>query len=309
MEPDRVRPVFLRPCEPLMKTILKRVYHSLPFKREIFTLLRSVGKPPQRIYQHLHFKGIIPVKIDQQHQFRINHYGYQVENEIFWAGLTNGWEKVSIRLWIELCRKSEVIFDVGANTGIYSLIAQCMNPQSKVYAFEPVKRVFSKLEENIKLNEYKVTTVRKALSNYDGEAVIYDLPSEHIYSVTVNKSLLGPNNPGIETKIQTVTLNTFIRENHIGKIDLMKIDVETHEPEVLDGFSDYLNKFRPVLLIEILSDEVGERVEKMVDGLEYLYFNIDENSGIRRVTKITKSDYYNYLLCSQEIAKALSLIK
>lgn len=290
-----------------MKTILKKVYHSLPFKREFFTLLRFVVKPSQHIYQHLHFKGIIPVKVDNQHQFRIHHYGYQVENEIFWAGLTNGWEKVSIRLWIQLCRRSEVIFDVGANTGIYSLIAQCMNPQSKVYAFEPVHRVFSKLEENIKLNTYKVTTVEKALSNYDGEAVIYDLPAEHIYSVTVNKSLLGPNNPGIETKIQTVSLNTFIRENNIGKIDLMKIDVETHEPEVLEGFSDFLSKFRPVLLIEILNDEVGERVEKMVSGLGYLYFNIDENSGIRQVPKITKSDYYNYLLCNKETVAALNL--
>ena len=71
----------------------------------------------------------------------MRHYGFQLENEIFWSGLTNGWEKISTRLWIELSKNSKVIFDIGANTGIYSLVSKSINPTSQVFAFEPVKRV------------------------------------------------------------------------------------------------------------------------------------------------------------------------
>ncbi len=124
-----------------MKMHLKKVYSILPFKKEFFTLLKLVYKPKEDIYKHLHFKGIINVQVDNEHSFKIKHYGFEIENVIFWEGLQDGWEKVSIGLWIELCRRSTIIVDVGANTGVYSLIAKSLNSNAQVYAFEPVKRV------------------------------------------------------------------------------------------------------------------------------------------------------------------------
>ena len=91
-------------------------------------------------------------------------------------------------------------------------------------------------------------------------------------------------------------------------IDLLKIDVETHEPEVLKGLGGYLQKFIPAMLIEVLDDETGQKINKIVEGLGYLYFNNDENKGIRRVQKIEHSDYYNYLICTKEKAIGLKLI-
>ena len=87
----------------------------------------------------------------------------------------------------------------------------------------------------------------------------------------------------------------------------MKIDVETHEVEVLQGMGKYLDLFRPAMLIEILNDEVGAGVEEMVKDKGYLYFNIDENAGLKKVDHIYKSDYYNYLLCDADTAKYLDL--
>lgn len=90
---------------------------------------------------------------------------------------------------------------------------------------------------------------------------------------------------------------------------LVKIDVETHEPEVLSGFKVSLRKFQPVMLIEILNEEVGKKVEDLILGLDYMYFNIDEKGGIRQTSNIVKSDYYNYLLCNKEVANSLGLLK
>jgi FkbM family methyltransferase len=292
-----------------MKKLLKALYHYIPFKRELYLILRKIWRPQESLYRHLHFTGIITVPVDNIRSFKIKHYGYQVENEIFWAGLTGGWEKESLKLWITLCEKATVVFDIGANTGVYSLIAKTVRPEAQVFAFEPVKRVYQKLHNNVVLNNYNITTVEAALSNSDGTASIYDTDSEHTYSVTVGKNMQSSEATVIETKIQTITLRSFIQNNKLGKIDLMKVDVETHEPEVLEGFGNYLGEFKPTILIEILDDVVGRKVHDLVKDLGYLYFNIDETGSIRQTDVIGKSDYFNYLLCMPPVAMQLGLLK
>jgi len=288
-----------------MKSLIKSIYTFIPFKRQLFSAMRLLPVP-KSVYQHLHFKGVFKVKFEN-YQFLINHYGYQVENELFWSGLTHGWEKISMRLWIDLCKDAGTIIDIGANTGVYSLVAKAIQPKAIVFGFEPVKRVYEKYKANCALNHFDVHCLEYAASNFDGEAVIYDSTAEHVYSVTVNKNT-APETDTIKTTIKTKKLSTFIRENNIGSIDLIKIDVETHEPEVLEGMEEYLNTFQPTLLIEILSDEVGEKVQNLIKDMDYLYFNIDEVNKPQRVDKIVKSAYYNYLICKKEVAKKLNLI-
>jgi FkbM family methyltransferase len=292
-----------------MKQVIRSVYKKLPYKKPFFELLKNFVRPGENVYKHLHFEGDFRVQIDESHSFLIKHYGFELENALFWMGIRNGWEKTSISLWTKLVEKSDVIFDIGANTGVFSLIAKSLNPQSQVYAFEPVRRVFEKLADNNRLNDYDIVCFDDAISNTDGTATIYDTPTEHVYSVTVNKNLSAQGAEVIPTEIKVKRLDSLIEEMKIEKIDLMKIDVETHEPEVLEGFGKYLDKFKPTMLIEVLNDEVGEKIEAIVEGKDYLYFNLDEKSdSIRKVERITKSDYYNYLICSREVAKELSLL-
>jgi FkbM family methyltransferase len=290
-----------------MKQLLKSIYNSFPFKKQIFSIVKWFWKPPESVYKHLHFKGVIKDQVDKSHSFLLNHHGFEIEDEIFWRGLRGGWEKVSMSLWIELCKRSNVVFDIGSNTGIYTLVAKSMNQNSEVHAFEPVNRVFNKLKGNCELNNYKVSLNEKAASDFNGKATIYDPMGENVLSVTVNKNLNIPDINVTPIEINTIKLSTYIEKNNIPKIDLMKIDVETHEYEVLQGMRPYLEKFRPTLLIEILEDEVGANVESVLKNMGYLYFNIDENHGIRQVENMTKSDYYNYLVCNEQVAAELSL--
>jgi len=98
-----------------------------------------------------------------------------------------------------------------------------------------------------------------------------------------------------------------VRAYSLDHIDLIKIDVEQHEPQVLAGFKQHLAAFKPTLLIEILTNSVAEQVYESVKDLGYLYYNIDETKGVRRTERLEKSDYYNYLLCSPETAQMLGL--
>lgn len=287
-----------------MKSTIKALYKSLPLKKEIFQVLK-IFNLPRSVYQHLHFTGPFKVKIDSNHYFKMMHYGYSIENELFWSGLEGDFEAYSLKLWSKLCQKSNVIFDIGANTGTYSLIAKSINSSSMVYAFEPVKRAVDKLQKNIKLNNFDISVIAKAVSNTDGTAQIGDnIEDEHQYGATLNKKFIVGNT----YEVETISLNSFIKQNNIQHIDLMKIDVEAFEPEVLEGFSDYLHKFKPTMLIEFVQHEPANRINEMLAGSGYLYFNINEVKGPRRVDKITKSDHFNFLICLPEVAKAFKLI-
>jgi FkbM family methyltransferase len=290
-----------------MKFILRKLFRYLPFKKQFFLFIRAFIKLPESIWKHLYFNAAFSVQVLPGKKFSIQHFGFQLENELFWKGLEGGWEKESMNLWVKLVQDAKVIIDIGANTGVYSLVAKTINPDSKVYAFEPVKRVFEKLKTNNLLNGFDIVCESDAVSDKNGKAIFFDLPTEHIYSVTINQNLNAPGVKVLETEVTTITLDSYLQEKKITAVDLVKIDVETHEPEVLSGFTQGLTQCRPALLIEILNEDVGKRVEAIVQKLGYRYFNIDEKGGIRETVHIGKSDFYNYLLCDNNTVNKLGL--
>jgi FkbM family methyltransferase len=290
-----------------MRTLIKKIYRAIPFKSFIFSILKKIWHPPESVYKHLNFTGIIKVKLNKHRSFRIKHYGYQVENEIFWAGINGRWEKNSLNLWRQLCLPAKVIFDIGANTGIYSLIAKSLNEDADVFAFEPVKRVYDKLVVNNLLNSYNINCIPKAVSNATGTALIYDNSEEHEYAATLNKDNSG-NILTSSAVIETIRLDDFISEQGLNRIDLMKIDVESHEPAVLEGFHQGIRKFIPTILIEVLSNDIGSQLFELIRDMDYLYFSIDEEDGIRQTASISRGKNFNYLLCSKEKAEYLKII-
>ena len=288
-----------------MKKLLKKIYKIIPFKQQAFSVVRKIGKVPHSVYRHLYFNGIVTYKVKGK-TIRVNQKGYDVENTLFWAGVEGCWEKVSLGIWIQLCSVSKTILDIGANTGTYALIAKTVSPHANVIAFEPLDFICKKLDDNVRLNNLDIKCMPYALSDFDGTAKVYVESADHVYSVTVNKNFGSDDIPA--TEIQAKKLSTFIQEEQITGIDLMKIDVEHHEAEVLRGMAEYLKKWKPAMLIEILTDEVGKNVQDIIGDMDYLFFNIDENGSIRKTEIIGKSDYCNYLLCSAEKAAYLKLL-
>ncbi|MES2893438.1 MAG: FkbM family methyltransferase [Bacteroidota bacterium] len=285
-----------------MKRLLKNCYDAIPFKKGIFSAVKKMWAPPVRVYRHFHFKDTISVEAGKGETFQMVHYGHELENELFWKGLYDGWEKYSMRIWSKLCEDSPVIFDIGANTGLYSLVAKTKNRQASVHAFEPFGAICNKLVHNAAINQYAIACNCLAVSDYTGDAVIYTADAEFAYSVTVNQNLWVTEGEAIKLDIKTTTLKDYIEANKIQRIDLMKIDVETHEPEVMAGFDFYFRKFKPVLLIEILNEEVAAKLAPYFPNDEFDFYNIDERVGIKKVASLSKSDYYNFLVVPREKA-------
>lgn len=292
----------------LLKRIAKHTYEAIPFKQPVFSLVRSIAKLPEPVFRHLHFKGTITVPVGENASFRMVHHGYVIENELFWRGL-DGWEKVSLELWRRLSARSKVIFDIGANTGVFGLLAQAANPEAVVVAVEPVERIFEKLRKNIALNGERVKGVHAAVSDHKGTAVLYDMTeSEHVLSVSLNKEWNKASTQLRPVEVPCLTVMDLVEMTGAGTVDLLKIDVETHEPAVLRGFEALLRKDRPTMLIELLTEEVAREVAGLINGLDYVYYNIDDVTWPPpRVEALSRSGHFNYLICRPEVATSIGL--
>jgi FkbM family methyltransferase len=159
-------------------------------------------------------------------------------------------------VWAELAKKSETIFDIGANTGIYSIMAKTYNPSANVFAFEPQPNVYLALLKNNAINKFDIRCERIALSSKSGKASFYNYGNN---TFTERNTTAGSLNPNWRKKdqniieVQTERISNFCKKEKVKKIDLMKIDVETHEYEVLRGYGNLIHKHKPYIILEIQS--------------------------------------------------------
>lgn len=277
------------------------------------------AKTPRFITRHLYFDGVIEFKILENKKIKMQSQGMLLENELHWHGLQGYHEKLSMKIWIEfiLTFRPSVIIDIGANTGIYGLVAKCLAPKSKVVFVEPIPRAIQILRKNLDLNNFECQVLDVALSDYDGEG-FYNLESgkDIAYSITLNdyadRAITGIHDETISyTQIQTkvARLDTLIRSKIISIPNLIKLDVETLEPSVLKGLGENLNK-EMSFLCEVLTWEVAQKLNEIFSESDYNFYNIDDlNNKLRQTKKIEKSDYWNYFICRKEFSKRIPILR
>ena len=296
----------------MLKRLLKSIYKITPFKKHFFSFVKLFWLLPKRITKHLYFNGFFNLKIDKGRSFIFLAHSAQIDNELFWYGLYGGWEKYSQRLWIQMCAQGGSILDVGANDGLYSLAARRVNSEARIIAAEPLDFVLRRFYQNIQANEIDdIEVLPIAFSNYIGEARMF-VPkgADYIRSATVNDNLFDRPPDKIDTiKIKVNTIKNYFETNGISDLDLVKIDVESHEPEVIEGMGDLLEKHKPSFIIEVSYERVPDLLNKQFEGHGYLFFNINEETeSARRQEKLTLSDSDNFLICQLDVAQKLNLV-
>jgi FkbM family methyltransferase len=257
------------------------IYKLAPLKKIICIFIKKTKIPNSLFYTDLKFRGKFKVKISEKNSFLMFHTGGTIENETFWNGLFESWENDTGWIWNQLCVFSNTIFDIGANGGIYSLVAKSINPKSKVYAFEPSRNTFDKLVVNNTINKYDIKCEQLAISNTNIDQVFYDVLDTNQQSASLSPEKLknwdGFDEEVIEYNVKSMTLSNYIKTNNIQQIDLIKIDIEMHEPEAIEGFEEYLVTFKPVVIIEVLSVKVAQRLNQLIDRDNHIILHLKDN--------------------------------
>ncbi len=168
-------------------------------------------------------------------------------------------EEADLSLFGELARSSACALDIGANTGLFSIISSITNPHIKIYAFEPYPVNAKRLAINLKANNStNVTIVNEALGDKPGTLGMA-VPQDNSIStvVSANHQFASSIHPDVKLQTLTVPINTIdnFRQKLELPIDLIKCDVETFEMSVFRGAYNTLKTDRPTIIFECFLDE------------------------------------------------------
>lgn len=136
-----------------------------------------------------------------------------------------------------------VIYDVGANIGLYTtLFAQ--NRMRRVVSFEPGATALRFLRRNVRINDLANVDIRQiVLSDHAGTCQF------HIDEVTTATShVSAPGEPGTEHPCSD--LDSYVEINDLPPPDLVKLDVEGHEEAIIRGMTRIMARHRPQIYLE-----------------------------------------------------------
>ena len=207
-----------------------------------------------------------------------------MDKEIF---LFNNYENLQIEFLINNIKKYNLKYfiDIGANSGIYSLVVGNQFHKIKIKSFEPVKKTIIKFKKNLRLNKKlkNIKLYKFGLSNKN---------SKLLMKAKIRDGYIQSSGYGVVKKEDN--LKNLHIENNIFKIgdsiiklknrDIsVKIDAEGHEYEVLQGLKKLLNYNRIFLQIEIF-DKNFNKINKYLKKQKFKFLNSIYSDG--------KTDYY-----------------
>jgi FkbM family methyltransferase len=198
-----------------------------------------------------------------------------------------------------LCHRGDCVIDVGTNIGKVLLnFSNRVGNTGTVIGFEPDEFNFKKCEQNISLNKpTNVKLFQMGLGDEVTQLHMFVKDANNRGMNRISSESAGENES--ENTIQITTLDTMVSKLLLQKINLIKIDVEGFELKVLKGAHASLNKFHPVLFIEL--DDVnlmqqGATAEQLIRFLKDLNYNIK-----RADTGELLNEQYNFSNCHFDI--------
>jgi len=193
----------------------------------------------------------------------------------FWrTGLT---EPETRELLIAILGPGMVMLDVGAYVGQFTLVAsRAARGAMRVFAVEPTPTVFRQLRKNVHANKcINVTCIEAALSDRPGKATFYCFPRSHDQNSL--RPLQSSTAHSIEVAVETV--DGIAEQYHVDRIDLIKVDVEGNELAVLNGAKRVLQRFKPLVIVEVSRHQrsygyTGAALKRLFHDLDYVTFRI-----------------------------------
>lgn len=183
------------------------------------------------------------------------------------------WEPFGTEVFKKQIKENDVVLDIGANIGYFTLIAaKSVGKKGKVYAFEPDANNFSILNKNVEINGYRnIVLIKKAVSDKTGKSSFYldkkDFGKHSLFNLD--------NVERIE--VETVKLDDYFN-GYDGKIDFIKMDIQGAEWLALGGMKSLLKNNPNIKIYTELDPEAllksGIKPQEYMRMLTDLGFNL-----------------------------------
>jgi FkbM family methyltransferase len=286
---------------PALETAFKRIRKSQPLNTiatsAIATAFALTGTSSEFVIKHLHRVGTVRRRMPNGRTLSLWSRGDDwVSNQIYWRGW-DGYEPETVPVFFRLATRAAVTFDVGAYVGYYTLIAAHANPDGRVHAFEPMPGIHERLLSNIRLNDLKnVECVPSAVGDADGEAPFFHIEAKLPTSSSLSIEFMRPTPGLVSSTVSVITLDRYVTDRAIPRIDLLKIDTESTEWQVMRGMRNTIKRDHPDIFCEVLEGRAHTRtLEEMLGPLGYHYYLLTPAGPVKRDRIEGHAEWLNYL--------------
>lgn len=199
------------------------------------------------------------------------------------AGMEYGghWEQRETELLLTHTPKGGVFIDVGANFGWFSLVL-AKERYASVHAFEPAPLAYAVLIDNIRKNRlgFKIRPHKMAVDKHKGHVL---LTEKDFFGNTV----VDPSSPEAVHRVNATTIDRYVAIQKFVRLDSIKCDVEGYELPVLLGATKTIERFHPVVLVELHKDLAKQHGWEVKDvfsfftSRKYTYKRITEDGRVK----------------------------
>ena len=199
----------------------------------------------------------------------------------FWR---NEYEPLSLSLWYEITRDNAYCLDIGAHSGIYSIVGNLNKKENDIISIEPYYLNFARMLMNLRLNNFSVQNCfLLAMSDLVGVGTLKINTSSHYLTQGAKLDSTG------KFKINKQLIDNL---NFDKKVKGLKIDTEGHEFEILKGGIKTIEKYLPDIIFEIHENGL-EKCFKFLRKFNYKYYLINEkNKSFLEIKKFNSELLY-----------------
>lgn len=159
--------------------------------------------------------------------------------------LTHRYEQETVALFKKIMKPGMTVIDVGAHIGYFTvLFSKLVGPTGRVISFEADPDNFDLLKKNTGALP-NVTLINKALADRNGTIDFYKINNS-----TGCHSIIAPTTlNSTKTTVSAITLDAFLFDEHIDKIDIIKIDIEGAEPLAFGGMQKLFSTSQSLMIV------------------------------------------------------------
>jgi FkbM family methyltransferase len=204
--------------------------------------------------------------------------------------------------WIKsVARPDWVLFDIGANTGYYSMLFATLAKRGAVHSFEPSELNWHMLTLTAAVNGFKNIHITKAAVSDTRGVASFDRANDGAYS---SMKHTGRKPSDLIESVATIRLDEYVADQGIGRVDFIKIDVEGAEGLVLGGISGLLSSETLVpkwIMVELVDDNLRSfstsalEIAALLRKAGYQSFTIDANGELVAADIVDTKKTYNFI--------------
>ena len=293
------------------KAIARRMVSFQPVGRTAASILSQLGAARLR-ERTLELCGYmpdvvdvdVPRKIRPKARFRLSS-AHQTD-QITWRLWTGGWggfEQPLPDLFAASVRQANTVLDIGANSGLYAMIAVAASDRAVVHAFEPLPVAAQCLRDNARLNNCngRLKIVEAAVAEKSGVAELFvPAGNESLLEMSASLNSAFRKRHAAVLPVKVLSIDDYATEHQIARVDVMKIDVESQEHRVLEGAERILDLHRPIVFLEVLAGASVSALEAIRHQHDYRAIRLRSAELARTEHLRVDPEETNQVLCPRE---------